>query len=319
MTCGAGAALALLLAGCMTERAEPPDSTPAGSVPVAQTDGPNLPMLATGLGQVQAFIVTGNVDLTTKDGTSHRLVRGEMFTEGSQVRVGPGGGALLILSNGTMVKLYPFGQLLVTSFRQEPFDEKMEGTFLSLRKDPSQSSTILYLCNEIAQIEVKPLNVARGSRFEVDTPVGDFDLREGIRTLRVSRNPGGQLRQVLADCLVGGVTYRPMPGISINPGRTGDPEDFVPSFDLQPAQQLQVAARWEPVLGYITGSSVEGASIPLVAANAELENFNQTANISFALSSVQPPSQKITVASRAPAGIPTVPFEPLMLVPMGNP
>jgi hypothetical protein len=315
LTRGAGAALILLLAG----GAGLLPSALADPMPAAQTPGPVFPVPAMGPGQVQAFIVAGDVDLMTKDGTPHRLVRGEIFTAGSLVRAGPGGYALLVLSNGATIRLFPYSELWFTTFLQKPFDEKADGTYLRLGRDPSKSTTILYLRNGLAQIEVKPLNAARGSSFDVDTPACDIEVREAILTLKVSRLAGGQFRKVLADCLAGGVICTPVAGILAKHGQPGHSDNFSPSFFLGPAQQIQVAVRWDPVIGQVTGGSVEGAAIPLVAANVELEDFNQISLSSLSVSSVRPPPEKITVISGAPADLPTVPFEPLRSTPMRNP
>jgi hypothetical protein len=316
---GAGAALALWFAGCTKKRAEQLPSAPAGPVVAAQTSGPDLPGPAAGLGQVRVFSVAGDVDLIGKDGVIRRLVRGGVFTEGSLVKVGPGGGALLVLSNGTTIRLFPFSELWFTMFRQKPFDEKAAGTYLRLGRDPSKSTTILYLRNGLAQIEVKPLNAARGSSCEVDTPAGDIEAREAVFSLKVSRLAGGQLRKVLADCLVGVVNFTPVAGILAKRGQPGHSDDFSPSFALGPAQQIQVAVRWDPIIGQVTGGSVEGASLPLDAANAELEDFDQSIAGSLPEGPVRPPLQKITGESGVPAGLPTVPFEALPATPTGHP
>ena len=307
----AGAALVLLLTGGASGS---PDARGSASASVANgvpAPGPNSSESATALGQIQAFVVAGEVELIAKDGTQHRLVRGETFTEGNLVRDGKDGWALLVLSNGTVVKLHPYCQLDVTLFRQEPFDEKVGGAYLRLGKEPSTSTTILYLRNEMAQIEVKPLNAAGGSSFEVDTPVGDFGLREGILAVKVGRNPGGQLRQVVADCLGGGVTYTPVAPIFDDRGRLGYNEAFFTTFDLRPAQQLQVAVQWDPVTSQVSGGRVGGAVMPLDAANVELEMFYDTVNAANAIRSRLTPLPTITVAPPAPAGIPTVPYEPI--------
>jgi len=281
--------------------------------------GPNLPESVQGLGQVEALAVVGEVELIAQNGTYHRLVRQETFTEGNLVRVGPGGGAMLIFSNGTVVKLLPYCQLDVTLFRQEPFDGKMAGANLGLEREPSSSKTILYLRNEVAQVEVKPLNAAGGSSFEVDTPVGDFDVRAGILSVKVGRNPGGQLRQVLANCLAGRVTYTPVAPIFDDRGRLGYNEAFFTTFDLRPAQQLQVAVQWDPVTSQVSGGRVGGGVIPLDAANVELRDFTDSVIAANAVGLHLIPPQRLAVVPPAPAGIPTVPFAPILSVRAGGP
>lgn len=128
---------------------------------------------------MQALIVAGDVQLVAADGTKSALYRGETFGEGNTVLANAGGNALLVFSNGATLKVKEGTALAVTMFRQAPFNEQEEGAFLRLTKDPSRSNVVLKINGVALQGEVKKLNVAAGSTFEVDTPTRVIHLRPG--------------------------------------------------------------------------------------------------------------------------------------------
>ncbi len=130
-------------------------------------------------GTISAYIVTGIVQLRAPDGTEHVLKRGDKFEEGNALIAEPGAGALLVFSNGSTLKVTEGTELAVVKFRQTPFDEKNEGTYLRLSKDPSRSNVLLELRKGTLQGEVKELNTGAGSTFFVQTPKGPINLRSG--------------------------------------------------------------------------------------------------------------------------------------------
>ncbi len=137
---------------------------------------PGVPELK---GQVQALIVVGDVQLVGPDGTATPLKRGETFQEGSKVVANKGANALLVFSNGTTIHVKAGTEMAVAMFRQAPYDQAAEGTFLRLTKDPSRSNVVLKVSGGMPQGEVKKLNVEAGSTFEVDTPTQVIHLRPG--------------------------------------------------------------------------------------------------------------------------------------------
>jgi len=144
------------------------------------------------LGLVQAFIVQGNVTMIDENGNASPLVRGApaATAEGKMFEAGPNSQALLVFSNGATVKLLNNSTVKVTLFRQAPFDEQAEGTFLRLSHDPSRSNTVLDVSSrfrdissaahdfssDIFQGEVKQLNTAAGSTFIVNGPHGPINV-----------------------------------------------------------------------------------------------------------------------------------------------
>jgi len=135
------------------------------------------------LGLVEAFIVQGDVQLIDQHGNATPLSRNQKFTEGSTVKAGPNSQALLVFSNGAIMKVRANTMVKVTHFRQAPFDEAAEGTFLRLARDPSRSNTVLDVANPFQDIsaddfqgEMKKLNKEAGSTFIVNGPHGPIDL-----------------------------------------------------------------------------------------------------------------------------------------------
>ena len=124
----------------------------------------------TSRGFIQAFVVAGDVELTDKDGKATPLKRGQTFVEGNTIKAGPDAQALIVFSNGATMKVLQNSTLKVTLFRQAPFDEKTNGTFLRLDHDPSRSNVILEYTVGHIQGEVKKLNKAAGSTFLMKFP-----------------------------------------------------------------------------------------------------------------------------------------------------
>jgi len=154
-----------LLAGCASQ--------PPGAAYSYPADAPAAP------GKITFYIVTGGVQLRAADGTMHPVKRGEQFAEGNTIIAEKGGNALLVFSNGTTLKVLEGTELAVVKFRQAAFDEKAEGTYLRLSKDPSRSNVLLDLRKGTLQGEVKKLNTEAGSSFVVLTPAGAVDVRNG--------------------------------------------------------------------------------------------------------------------------------------------
>jgi len=122
------------------------------------------------LGQVQAFIVRGNIQLVDSNGNTTALKRGQIFTEGNTIKTGADSQVLLVFSNGAALKVVANSEVKVTLFRQEPFNIEDEGAFLRLARDPSRSNVILDVHNGKLGGTVKELNKDAGSTFLVNGP-----------------------------------------------------------------------------------------------------------------------------------------------------
>lgn len=209
------------------------------------------------LGQVQAFIVAGNVSLVAKDGTVSPLKRGQSFEEGNVIKAGPKSQALLVFSNGVALKVFENCQISIDEFKQAPFDEQAEGTFLRLGKDPSKSMVTLDLRNGLAQFRVQPLNKAAGSFFHINTPVGSFAVQGELFSISVRRNAAGQVTKVLGNSCVGTLSLIPSSLPSNATTATNQP------IPIPASGQIQIQFSTDPIAGGIISNKVYGAGIPL--------------------------------------------------------
>jgi hypothetical protein len=149
-------------------------------------------------GWIQAFIVQGDVKLVNPDGTITPLVRGGLFQEGCLVRTGVKSDGLLVLSNGSTIKIEQNSELKFTEFKQAPFDAAAAGgTFLRLTKDPSKSTTVLDLNYGTIQGDIKDLDADAGSTYTLNVPEQSIGLSgsrgEGF-SATVERNSAGQIQ-----------------------------------------------------------------------------------------------------------------------------
>jgi hypothetical protein len=126
-------------------------------------------------GNIKAFLVKGStVTVTDSDGNTKPLKRGDVFREGTTVKTGTDSTAVLILSNGSSIRLGPDSELEITEFQQEVFDPAM-GSYLTLTQDPSTSKTNLTLKNGTISGETKHLSGS--SEYVVTTPLGSAGIR----------------------------------------------------------------------------------------------------------------------------------------------
>jgi len=144
-------------------------------------------------GLVQAFIVSGDVQLINKDGYAAALYRGETFGEGSTIKAGRGAQALIVFSNGATMKVLENCTVKVTSFQQAPFNKAAEGTFLRLSHDPSRSNTVLDVISGQIQGEFKKPNIESGSTFIVNSPNGPVNFTNATVINAPSASSANQL------------------------------------------------------------------------------------------------------------------------------
>jgi hypothetical protein len=253
-------------------------------------------------GKVQAFIVQGDVQLVAKDGTASPLARGQQFEEGSVVKAGPNGMALLVFSNGATMKVLQSCQLSIDKFQQASFDEGAEGTFLRLSKDPSKSTTTLDLRNGTLQGEVKQLNQAAGSTFTVNTPAGSAGIRGTIVSISVVRNAAGQIVGITCNCVTGAVAFTPSTSVGAGTGAgttTTANNTNVSNVSVGTGASLVVQLTVDPTTGQITGGAISGSAMATATnqalADALVETIN-TAKTQAGLAAQPPPVINVTQA-----------------------
>ena len=125
-------------------------------------------------GQIRAFLVRGDVQITNAAGKTTQLRRGQTFGPGARIVAGPDSSALLILSNGSTVNVTESTEMAIPTFKQEPFD-KTQASFLTLKGDPSTSNTVVRLDDGTVAGEVKQIRPT--SSFRIVTPVGSAGIR----------------------------------------------------------------------------------------------------------------------------------------------
>jgi len=101
-------------------------------------------------------------------------IPGALLPDGASVQTGPGGNVLLLLSNGTVVTVSENTKMKISSFVQEPFDDK--GLSVGdLKEEPSSSSVLVDL--EVGDLVVKTKKLNKKSNFEISSPVGTAGIR----------------------------------------------------------------------------------------------------------------------------------------------
>ncbi len=178
------AAIGLLLAGCAKDSPflfQPSSPAAAG---VAAPEASATSVRAAAPGKILVLLVVGDVKLIDAAGNARSLVKGDIFLEGNTIMAGPNAGATLVFSNGVTLRVTANTQVAIDKFRQAPFDETKEGTFIRLQRDPSQSVAEINLQVGSVQGEVKQLNKTAGSTFQIDTPNGTHAV-DGIFSLTV--------------------------------------------------------------------------------------------------------------------------------------
>ena len=99
---------------------------------------------------------------------------GMLLPDGSAVHTGSGGNVLLLLSNGSVVTISENTKMKISSFVQEPFEDK--GLSVGdLEEEPSSSSVLVDL--EVGDLVVKTKKLNKKSSFEIASPVGTAGIR----------------------------------------------------------------------------------------------------------------------------------------------
>jgi hypothetical protein len=259
-------------------------------------------------GKVQAFIVQGDIQLVAKDGTSAPLKRGETFTEGSIVKAGAGAQALLVFSNGATMKVLQNCQLSVDEFKQAPFDEQAEGTFLRLSKDPSKSTTSLDLRNGTLQGEVKQLNQAAGSTFTVKTPAGSAGVRGTIISMSVVRNAAGQVIGITCNCIVGNMAFTPSAVVTsgTNAAAANSTQTVTnTNVAVGAGASLVVSVTVDPNTGVITGGGISGSAMATATTQALADAVVETINQAKADNNIAPQPPPTITVTQAPVATTT--------------
>ena len=133
-----------------------------------------------------------------------RYPAGSIMAEGGAVRIGPGGSAVLLFSNGTVATVEEQSLLRIVEFAQEPF--LAEGRTVSeLESEPSVSNLKLEL--EFGSVVVATKKMDRQSRIDLRTPSGVAEIFGTQFRLQETVGQGVKL-----DVTESTVSFRPVTG-----------------------------------------------------------------------------------------------------------
>lgn len=125
-------------------------------------------------GEIKIFQVVGEVRAITEDGEDMRLKRGASVYDGWTVTTGEQGKVVMLMSNGSTFNLGTNSQLVVKDYKQAEFD-RSKGSFMTLKADPSQSFTQLFL--NYGEMLGKVKKLREDSVFHVESPMGIASIK----------------------------------------------------------------------------------------------------------------------------------------------
>ncbi|QYY34678.1 FecR domain-containing protein [Ruficoccus sp. ZRK36] len=217
-------------------------------------------------GTIKAFLVKGDdVKLVLKSGQEVPLKRGDVFKDGTSVKTGEKSTAVVILSNGSSVRIGPESEVVFNKVEQAAFDPS-KGSYLTLTEDPSQSRTDLKLKNGSIAGETKHLTLA--SEYVVGTPIGSAGIRGTTFGAKVSS-------AVVDGVVVYTVTFSKGEGtVTFEAGPAGEGT----SGELADGQEITIEGTINEETGTIdieSVSSPEPISPEIMSDLQDLENTQQ--------------------------------------------
>ena len=138
----------------------------------------------TASGQIKAVKVAGQVTKVSASGATTPLKDGDSLVETDAVVTGKGGSVVLVLSNGSSVKVGSDSRLAIDEFKMDPLAAEVK--LSDLKEEPSVSQTKLNLAYGEMVGDVKKLN--KSSSYSIKTPVGAAGIRGTI--YRIVFRPG---------------------------------------------------------------------------------------------------------------------------------
>ena len=263
-------------------------------------------------GKTQAMIVVGHVELVAKDGTCTSLKRGMIFGEGATIRTVKGANALLVMSNGAVIKESENSVLTFQHFRQTGYNQESEGAFLRLSKDPSKSNSQLNLTSGMATIEVKKLDIEDGSRFAINTPAGIFNVAGTILEISAGTDSNGHANAVAANCITGTVDFRPTVRVTASQALI---QSLAQNGFVELKSSAQILVKLD-VLDYSgkTCGNLYAAAVPIDELQKKANDLQSIVNASGSTSLFPLPAVTIAPPDTLwPNGVETVPLVPLPL------
>ncbi len=126
-------------------------------------------------GNIKVIITRGDVTLINNDsGESKPLKKGDIFRENTTIVTGAKSACVIVLSNGSSLRISENTEMDVAEFKQGAYDPEI-GEYFTLTADPSVSNTRFNLKSGSFVGETKKLNPQ--STYAIDTPIGSAGIR----------------------------------------------------------------------------------------------------------------------------------------------
>jgi hypothetical protein len=207
-------------------------------------------------GRIVAARVQGHVEAISKaDGQKRVLHDGDSVTEQTEIVTSVGANIILVFSNGATVNVAADSTLDIEQFDQDPFSTQLKVS--TMTQEPGTSTTRLNLTKGELIGKVVHLNVDRGSKFTVQTPVGAAGIRG--TTFRVVFRPGPNgtaffsVTTAVGRVVFTGTTAAPVPipsgkqAAAMFDVKSGAPKAPVVLTDVSPADAAAIEAAAEAI------------------------------------------------------------------------
>lgn len=161
---------------------------------------------------------------------------GSIVPEGASVETGPGGRALLLLSNGTVVTVTENAKMKIKSFDQEAFTSNGK-SMKDFQEELSPSRVLVDL--EVGSLVVQTKKLSKKSSFEIASSVGTAGIRGTEFKMGFDSTTGIELdvtESTVAFTPVGNdraVAVSAGNGLSVRPGGVAAPRPVNPAVALQ--------------------------------------------------------------------------------------
>ena len=132
----------------------------------------------TQVGRILVAKAEGQVLKVLVDGSTTAVSAGGELTEKDTITTGKDSSVVLVFMNGSSVKLGPESRLAIEEFKMDPLADDLDVS--ALKAEPTVSKTMLDLRYGEMVGEVKKLNTAAGSSYNIKTPVGAAGIRGTI-------------------------------------------------------------------------------------------------------------------------------------------
>lgn len=148
-------------------------------------------------GAIKAVRLSGTVSkIAAGNATPIALTEGQAVIETDIIATGADSGVVLVFANGASVKVGANSRLAIEEFKMDPLATDI--AVADLQSEPNVSKTRLNLAYGEIVGNVKKLNKAAGSSFDIKTPVGAAGIRGTTFRIVMQIAPSGQVTFTLS-------------------------------------------------------------------------------------------------------------------------